>query len=82
MNIGLLMANRLCLFAYLVKGLSTTVCLDVKLGVLVLENRISAVEISALLLMIATGVIKGELSGNKMFRIELVLCERTARKTF
>ena len=46
-----------------------------------LENRIFAGEIRALLLMIATGVIKGELSGNKMFRIELVLCERTARKT-
>ena len=46
-----------------------------------LENRISAVDITALLLMIATGVIKGELSGSKMFRIELVLCERTAGKT-
>ena len=46
-----------------------------------LENRISAGEITALLLMIATGVIKGELSGNKMFRIKLVLCERTTGKT-
>ena len=45
-----------------------------------LENRIPAVEITALLLMIATGVIKGELSGNKMFRIELVLCERQREK--
>ena len=35
-----------------------------------LENRISAVDITALLLMIATGVIKGELSGNKTFRIK------------
>ena len=46
-----------------------------------LENRISAVDITALLLMIATGVIKGEFSGNKMFPIKLVLCERTTGKT-